>query len=77
MFLDALMRRNNEFLSAIGLLHQQGVLPANTYALDLKNIAKNAALIADRGHELGINVIAMMKQIGRNPDACTAIKNGG
>jgi len=77
MFLNALMRRNHEFLSAIGLLHKQGVLPANTYALDLKNIAKNAALIADRGHELGINVIAMMKQIGRNPDACTAIKNSG
>jgi predicted amino acid racemase len=77
MFLDALMRRNHEFLSGIGVLHQQGILPANTYALDLKNIAKNAALISSRGHELDIDVIAMMKQIGRNPDACAAVKTSG
>lgn len=77
MFLETLIRRNNRFIQGIAQLHQKGELPANTYALDIKNINKNAEMIANKGKELGLDVIAMMKQIGRNPDASKAIVDAG
>ena len=77
MFLDVLMRRNSKFLSAIQMLHQHGSLPTNSYALDLDAIETNSSLLFNAGQIHGLEVIAMTKQIGRNPNACSAIKAGG
>ncbi|MER5863285.1 alanine racemase [Kitasatospora sp. NPDC002040] len=77
MFLDVLRRRNPALLEAAIMLHQQGALPANTYALDLDAIRANAAAFAAEAGRLGLDVFAMTKQIGRNPDACRAIAAGG
>lgn len=77
MFLKALLNRNPSFLVSAAQLHQKGEIDANTYALDLETITANAGLLSEKGRSLGIDVIAMTKQVGRNPDFCSAIKRGG
>ena len=42
MFLDVLRRRNPAFLEAVIQLHQEGRLPANSYAIDLDAVERNA-----------------------------------
>jgi predicted amino acid racemase len=77
VFLDVLRRRNPRFLEAIAALHQAGLLPANTVALDLDGVRANAAGIASEAERLGLEVFAMTKQIGRHPAALAAIRAGG
>jgi predicted amino acid racemase len=77
MFLDLLNRRNRPLIDAAITLHQAGLLPANTYVLDLDAIEANAGIIAVEASRLGMTAFAMTKQIGRNPDACAAIMAGG
>ncbi len=77
MFLDLLRRRNPELVAAAITLHQQGLLPANTFVLDLDAITANALVISTEAHRLGLTPFAMTKQIGRNPDACRALIAGG
>jgi predicted amino acid racemase len=77
VFLDLLRRRNPGLIDAAIALHQQGQLPANTYVLDLDSITANARTIASEAARLGLTTFAMTKQIGRNPDACKAIIDGG
>ena len=77
MFLDVLQRRNPAFLKAVVELHQQGELPAGTFAIDLAAVRGNAESIAAEGQRLGVSVFAMTKQFGRNPDVCTAVREGG
>jgi predicted amino acid racemase len=77
VFLDVLIRRNPALIRAAVGLHQQGLLPANSYVLDLDAITENARMLATEGSRLGLRVYAMSKQIGRNPDALAAIRAGG
>lgn len=77
MFLDVLTRRNPRLIDAAITLHQRGELPANTYALDLDAIRANAATIAAAAAPLDLTVFAMTKQVGRNPDFCRAVIDGG
>lgn len=77
MFLDVLRRRNPAFLEAVATLHQEGRLPASCYVLDLDAVRANAALIAAEGARLGLEVLAMTKQLGRAPGAVRAIEAGG
>lgn len=77
MFLDVLTRRNPRLIDAAITLHQQGRLPANTYAFDLDAVRENAAAIATTAAEVNLTVFAMTKQVGRNPDLCQALIDGG
>jgi len=77
MFLDVLRRRNPGFLEAVTELHQQGELPAGTFAIDLTAVHSNAQSIAAEGERLGLSVFAMTKQFARNPDVCAAVRDGG
>ena len=70
MFLKSLRARNRPFLEAAVALHQAGKIPANGYLLDLDAMTAEAA-------RLGLTVLAMTKQIGRNPPALDALKRGG
>jgi predicted amino acid racemase len=58
-------------------LHQQGELPANTFAIDLDAVRANAAAFAAEAGRLGLTTFAMTKQMGRNPDFCRALVEGG
>ena len=77
MFLQPLLDRNFQFLNAAVQLHQKGAIDANTYVLDLETVTTNARLLSEKGKSLGVDVIAMTKQVGRNPDFCKAVKAGG
>jgi len=77
MFLEPLIRRNPELLRAAVSLHQGGIVPANSYVLDLDRIEANARALSEAGEQLGLRVFAMTKQIGRNPAAIGAIRSGG
>ena len=77
MFLEPLARRNRAFVEVAVTLHQQGRLPANSYVLDLDTMTENARLIATAAERHGLSVLAMTKQIGRNPPALRAIVAGG
>lgn len=77
MFLQSLLNRNFQFLKSAVQLHQRGEIDANTYVFDLETVTANARLLSEKGQSLGIDVIAMTKQVGRNPDFCRAVQSGG
>ena len=77
MFLKALQARNRAFLEAAVALHQAGRVPAGAYLLDLDTMTENARTMSAEAARLGLDVLAMTKQIGRNPPALDALKAGG
>jgi predicted amino acid racemase len=77
MFLDLLRRRNPALLDAAAALHASGTLPANTYAIDLDAVGRNAAAFAAAASRLGLTSFAMTKQIGRNPDVSRVLAASG
>jgi predicted amino acid racemase len=77
MFLYVLQRRNPALINAAIELHQQDLLPADTFVLDLDAITANGRIIAAEAARLELTPFAMTKQIGRNPDASRAIIAGG
>ena len=77
MFLEVLRRRNPEFLRAAAGLHIRGVVPANSYVLDLDAITANARALSEEAARHGLMVFAMTKQAGRNPPFCAAVRAGG
>ena len=74
MFLKALQARNRAFLEAAVALHQAGRVPAGAYLLDLDTMTANARLMSAEAARLGLDVLAMTKQIGRNPPALDALQ---
>lgn len=77
MFLNKLIKRNPDLIKTGVLLHQRGLIPANSYVLDIDTIRENARLMAVEGKKHNLNVFAMTKQIGRNPVAIRAIMESG
>ena len=77
MFLQPLIHRNPDLVAAAVRLHQDGQIPANSYVLDLDTMRANAAVIAGEARRLGLTVLAMTKQFGRNGPAIAALAEGG
>jgi len=77
MFLDLIQRRNPRLIEAAIALHQSGELPANTYVIDLDAVEDNARVISSKADSLGLTVMAMTKQMGRNESFCRAVMRGG
>jgi predicted amino acid racemase len=77
MFLKKLMQRNPGFVKASITLHQEGLIPPNSYVLDLDTMEKNAAILAAEGKRLGLKVFPMTKQFGRNPKAMDVLARQG
>jgi predicted amino acid racemase len=77
MFLDLIRRRNPRLIEAAIALHQSGELPANTYVIDLDTVENNARAISAKADSLGLTVMAMTKQMGRNESFCRAVMRGG
>ena len=77
MFLDVIRRRNPRLIEAAIGLHQSGELPANTYVIDLDAVEDNARAISTKADSLGLTVMAMTKQMGRNESFCRAVMRGG
>lgn len=77
MFLDSLRRRNRAFLEAAVALHQENLIPANSYVLDLDAIEANSRHMTAEAHRRNLKVYAMSKQVGRASAALRAITDGG
>ena len=77
MFLAPLLRRNRAFVDAAVELHRSGVLPANSYVLDLDAVRHNAGLLRAEADRLGLELFAMTKQVGRNPAFLAALRDAG
>lgn len=77
MFLSSLIARNRAFLEAAVQLHQDNLIPANSYVLDLDALEANTRHMASEAHRRSLKVYAMSKQVGRAPGALRAITDGG
>jgi predicted amino acid racemase len=77
MFLDVTSRRNPSLILAAQKLHQDGLIPANSYVLDLDVVERNARLLKQEADRLGLKIFAMTKQVSRNSGFCSAVKRGG
>ncbi|PZN06672.1 MAG: hypothetical protein DIU69_12915, partial [Bacillota bacterium] len=77
LFLDAVKRRNPRLIEVATQWHQDGVIPPNTFVLDLDAIEANARLLAETAAVHGLRLYFMTKQIGRVPEAVAAIRRGG
>jgi predicted amino acid racemase len=77
MFLSRLQEQNPRFARAAIDLHQSGDLPPDTYVIDLDTLATNASGLCREAHRLGLDVIAMTKQFGRNPLALDTLRSNG
>lgn len=77
MFLSLLRRRNPDFIRAAQTLHRAGLIPANSYVLDLDAVTRNARATRAEGDRLGLKVFAMTKQVGRQTGFSAAVMNGG
>ncbi|MBG1233918.1 alanine racemase [Aestuariivirga litoralis] len=77
MFLDVIRRRNPHFITAAQKLHQEGLIPSNTYMLDLDAIESNARVFKAEADKLNLKVFAMTKQVSRNSGFVSAVMRGG
>lgn len=77
MFLRPLLERNPGFVEVSMALHREGKIPANSYVLDLDAIEANARNIKREADAHGLTVLAMTKQVGRNPGFIDAVRAGG
>jgi predicted amino acid racemase len=77
MFLEVLRRRNAAFVDGVVSLHQEGVLPANAYTLDLDTVRLNAQAIRAEADRQCLEVFAMTKQVGRAPGVLEALRGSG
>lgn len=58
-------------------LHQAGQIPANSYVLDVDAVRANVRHFAGEAARHGLLVLAMTKQVGRNPIFLRACAEGG
>lgn len=77
MFLSLLKRRNPEFLEAAAELHRSGAIPPNCFVIDLDAVRRNAHALRQESTRLSLQLFAMTKQIGRNPDVSRALVECG
>jgi len=77
VFLEKMIKRNAQFVQVVVHLQQKGEIPANSYVLDMDSVEENAGLISEEGKRLGLEVLPMTKQIGRNPIAFQSLAKKG
>lgn len=68
MFLDALLRTNPALADFAACAVRDGAVPPGTFLIDLDAVAENAETIASVARQHGIELYAMSKQVGRNPE---------
>lgn len=66
MFLELIKRRNPNLIKAAVYLHQNGLIPPNTFILDADQIFENVKFLKKEASRWGLSLYFMLKQI-RNP----------
>lgn len=77
MFLQAVAERNPRLLEWAAAAHRSGLIPPETYVLDLDALEENSRLIARAGQRAGLEIWFMSKQLARNPAAIERIRAAG
>lgn len=77
MFLDTTVNRNRALIETAYHLHQSGQIYPNSYVIDLDIIRANTKVMAAEAAKYQIRLIAMTKQLGRNPVVAKAIAQSG
>jgi predicted amino acid racemase len=75
--LGAVIERNPALIAEAVSLHQDGLIPPDTFVIDTDSIAKNTTVISERAASGGIGLYYMSKQFGRNPAVCHYIEKSG
>lgn len=77
MYLQRLMERNPHLMETAIRLHQAGLIPPNSWLIDLDAIAENARALSAEARHLGLTTYLMSKQYARNPYvSALALANG-
>jgi len=77
MFLEATLQKNPALIQASFKFHRDGLIYPNTYIIDLDMIEKNTAILAESAKKHDIRLLAMTKQLGRNPLVAKSIAKAG
>jgi len=77
MFIDQLVERNPDLARAAVELQKRGEVPAGAYAIDLDALYENARILCAEAARLGLTVLGMTKQFGRNPVAIQTLRRAG
>lgn len=77
MFLDTIAKRNPALIQAAAALHQRGIIPANSYVIDIDTVRDNARVMAQRAAEVGLSLYFMSKNFNRNPLVAHAVVAAG
>ena len=77
MFLPAVLERNPNLISAAVELHQQGLMPPNSFVIDVDTVAENAAKIRQAADKLGLALYFTTKQVGFNPLVARRVVEAG
>src|SRR6476660_9857453 len=77
MFLTRVLERNPALAETAISLHQTGVLPPNTWVVDVDTVSANAAILASTASRHGLGTYLMTKQFARNPYVTAAGLAGG
>ena len=67
MYLDHVLEKSPRFCQTALELHQQGLIPANSWVIDLDAIVTNATALTSTAKAEGLNTYLMSKQHNRNP----------
>lgn len=68
---------NKKLIEAALDFHQQGIIPPNTYVIDLDTVKRNAKALSEKAKKQDIELFFMTKQFGRNPLVAQAIVESG
>lgn len=67
MFLKKLLHTNPELVRYAKYLHESGIIRPDSYVLDVDTILKNANMMLDCANREHVELLFMLKQLGRNP----------
>lgn len=67
MYLQHVIDHNPQLIKTAIEFHQEGLIPANTWIIDLDTIVENARALSKEANRLGLTTYLMSKQHNRNP----------
>lgn len=77
MFLRKLQAKNPELISQAVKFYSENKIQVNSYVIDLDAVESNSEIITAEAQKWGLNVYAMTKQFGRNPEIANRIAKAG
>lgn len=77
MFLEAVLARNPRLVETAISLHQEALIPPNSYVIDLDAVIENATLLRDAALKHHLALYFTTKQVGFNPPMAERVSKAG